>query len=403
MVVSIKDIFKLTGIFIISFCAVFVCTLFLNFNMDIAAVKEQITGEPVMRFYDAQVMTGKVVSAVSGGCLLITSVVMLFFYIKHYIDAHGKELGILKALGYSNLKIAGGFWVFGLSVFLGTAAGFAGSFLLMPTFYEVQNEDKILPEYAVHFHPILACLLVILPTAFFALLAVVYSYCKLKMPVLALLKGETAQGSRREGRKKEGSRKDSGRLEGSRRNGSRQHQAETDVPFLTQLRRSTVKQRAALVFFIAFASFCFSSMMQMSFGMKELASVMFAVMVVLIGIVLACVTLFIAITTVLRANTKTIAMLQVFGYSRRECSRSILGGYRPIAYIGFGIGTIYQYALLKMTVSVVFRDIENVPEYNFDVQAFVITLTAFAVIYELVMYCYTLQLGKLSLKEIMLE
>lgn len=361
MVVSIKDIFKLTGIFIISFCAVFVCTLFLNFNMDIAAVKEQITGEPVMRFYDAQVMTGKVVSAVSGGCLLITSVVMLFFYIKHYIDAHGKELGILKALGYSNLKIAGGFRVFGLSVFLGTAAGFAGSFLLMPTFYEVQNEDKILPEYTVHFHPILACLLVVLPTAFFALLAVVYSYCKLKMPVLALLKGET------------------------------------------QLRKSTVKQRTALVFFIAFASFCFSSMMQMSFGMKELASVMFAVMMVLIGIVLACVTLFLAITTVLRANTKTIAMLRVFGYSGRECSRSILGGYRPIAYIGFGIGTIYQYALLKIMVSVVFRDIENVPEYNFDVQAFWITLAAFAVIYELVMYCYTLRLGKISLKEIMLE
>ncbi len=414
MIVSIKDIFKLTGIFIVSCCAVFVCTLFLNFNMDIVAVKEQITAEPVMLFYNAQVMTGKVVSAVSGGCLLITSVIMLIFYIKHYIDVHGKELGILKALGYSNLKIAGGFWVFGLSVFLGTAAGFAGSFLLMPGFYRMQNEEKILPEYGISFHPVLAFYLVILPTVLFALLAVSYSYWKLKLPVLALLKGEVQKGSRRErGRGKAagkassryngGSRKENGRESGIQTADSRQLQTEPYQPFLTELRKSTVRQRAVLVFFTAFASFCFSAMMQMSFSMKELASIMCAVMVVAIGIILACVTLFLAVTTVIRANTKTIAMLRVFGYSRKECSRSILGGYRPIAYIGFGIGTIYQYALLKIMVSVVFRDIENVPEYNFDVQAFLITLAAFAAVYELVMHCYTIRMGKLSLKEIMLE
>lgn len=53
-----------------------------------------------MIFYNAQVSTAKVVCLVSGGCLLITSVVMLIFYSKHYIDSHKKELGILKALGY---------------------------------------------------------------------------------------------------------------------------------------------------------------------------------------------------------------------------------------------------------------------------------------------------------------
>lgn len=390
MIVSIKDIFKLTGIFIISFCAVFVCTLFLNFNMDIVAVKEQIVAEPAMVLYNAQVMTGKVVSAVSGGCLLITSVIMLFFYIKHYIDMHKKELGILKALGYSNLKIAGGFWVFGLSVFFGTAAGFGGSFLLMPTFYDIQNEDKLLPEFEVHFHPVLVLFLVILPTILFALLAVAYSYGKLKLPVLTLLRGELLKGRREKRRRKE---------EGSQS----AVRKEVYQPFLTELRKSTVKQRAALVFFIAFASFCFSSMMQMSFSMKELASIMFAIMVAAIGMILACVTLFLATTTVIRANTKTIAMLRVFGYSRKECGRSILGGYRPFAYIGFGIGTVYQYALLKITVSVIFADMENVPDYGFDVPVFLITLAVFAVIYELVMYYYTIRIGKLSLKEIMLE
>ena len=59
-----------------------------------------------MFFYNAQVSTAKVVCLVSGGCLLLTAIVMLLFYIKHYIDTHKKELGILKALGYSNIKIA---------------------------------------------------------------------------------------------------------------------------------------------------------------------------------------------------------------------------------------------------------------------------------------------------------
>ena len=119
MVVGIKDTVKLIGILVIAGCAVFVCTLFLNYNIDIAVMKGEITTEAGMAMYQAQVSTGKVVAAVSGGCLVLTSVVMLLFYIKNYIDTHSKELGILKALGYSGLKIAKHFWVFGLSVFVG--------------------------------------------------------------------------------------------------------------------------------------------------------------------------------------------------------------------------------------------------------------------------------------------
>jgi putative ABC transport system permease protein len=80
MVVGIKDAVKLIGISIISCCAVLVCTMFLNFNMDIASIKEEIVSEQVLIFYEAQVSTAKVVSMVSGGCLLITSVIMLIFY-----------------------------------------------------------------------------------------------------------------------------------------------------------------------------------------------------------------------------------------------------------------------------------------------------------------------------------
>ena len=83
--------------------------MFLNFYFDVRLSESEITSELSMIFYNAKVSTAKVVCLVSGGCLLLTSVVMLLFYIKHYIDAHKKELGILKALGYSNLKKLLGF------------------------------------------------------------------------------------------------------------------------------------------------------------------------------------------------------------------------------------------------------------------------------------------------------
>lgn len=377
MVVGFKDSFKMLGIIIMSACAVFVCTLFLNYNMDLKQIENLILPQQ-QGLFEALVMTGTVVSAVSGGCLLLTSVVMLCFYIKHYIDTHRRELGILKALGYSDLQISLGFWVFGLSVFLGTGLGYLGAHGIMPRFYEVQGEDKLLPEVTMHFHSELLFYLVLLPTIAFSLLSILYSCWKMGTPVLELLKGKSVEKCKLTNKN-------------------------SDLPFLKELRRNTLRQRKSLVFFIGFATFCYSAMMQMSCSMDELASVMMSVMVMMIGIVLACVTLFLAITTVVKANSKTIAMMKVFGYSMKECSGAILGGYRLVAYIGFIIGTVYQYVLLKTVVSVVFREIENVPEYGFDVPVCVITLISFIIFYELIMYGYSVRLGKVSVKEIMLE
>lgn len=376
--ISFKDVFKMIGIIIVSFCAVFVCTLFLNYNLDLAGIKDQMTVEPLKSFYDALVMTGKMVSALSGGCLLLTTVVLLCFYIGHYIDIHKKELGILKALGYSRIRIAKNFSVFGLSVFTGTALGFACAYLLMPKFYEMQNEEGLLPDMEIGFSPLLLFLLVILPACFFALLAIFYSYLKLKLPTLELLRDKTFAKVKTGGKN-------------------------SNLPFLQELKRNNLKQRKSLVFFITFAVFCFSAMMQMSFSMDELSSEMMAVMTMLIGITLACVTLFIATTSVIKAGGKTIAMMKVFGYDEKDCFHVVLGGYRPFAYLGFALGTGYQYGLLRIAVTIVFANVANVPDYRFDVKAMAVTLALFVVLYESVMYFYTKKMKVLSLKEIMLD
>ena len=347
MIVSIKDSVKLFGISIMTCCAVTVCNMFLNYYLDLTAIAGLIDNPYAQMFYDAQIMTSKVVCAVSGGCLAITTVVMLFFYIKHYIDSHSKEIGILKALGYSDFKIAKGFSVFGLSVFLGCFVGYLLSFALMPQFYELQNKDGYLPELSIGYHWILFVLLVIAPTLVFALIAVCNSLLKLRQPCVNLLKG--------------------------------------------------------MVFFIAFSSFCFSAMIQMSASMKDLSSEMMGLMMLIIGVVLAFTTLYIAVTTVIRSNQKNIAMMRVFGYDSADCKRSVLDGYRPAAYIGFIIGSVYQYALLRIMVDIVFSGVEGIPEYEFDFLMFFITLAVFIVVYEGVMFAYGQSMKKIPLKQIMNE
>ncbi len=382
MLIGIKEAIKLIGVSIIACCSVFVCTMFLNFYFDVQSIKSEITSELSMIFYNAQVSTAKVVCLVTGGCLLITSVVMLMFYIKHYIDTHKKELGILKALGYSDLRVAKNFWVFGMSALIGTAIGFGGAFLVMPWFYALQNEDKMLPEIAIHFHPSIFLYFVILPTVGFSLLAIGYARCKLKKPVLSLLKNDFQPSIKLKKQTEDKS---------------------GECSFVDDLKRNTLRSKKSLVFFIILASFCFSAMTQMSFSMKDLSSEMMGAMMLIIGLVLAFTTLFLAITTVIKGNTKTIAMMRVFGYSQKECCKAILGGYRPMSYIGFAIGTVYQYALLRIMVDIVFKGVEGVPVYKFDFPVMLISLVVFIIIYEILIYAYSEKIKKISIKEIMIE
>lgn len=379
MVVGIKDSLKLFGISVIACCAVFVCTLFLNYNADIVQIKDAIPTEAGMVMYHAQVSVGKVTGTVTGGCLVITAVIMLLFYVKNYIDTHGKELGILKALGYSDFSVAKHFYVFGLSVFAGCLTGFLAAFFYLPQFYKLQNAEKLFPAFPVRFHPLLTFLLVGAPALFFAAVAILYAYLRLGSPVLDLIK------ERQSGRTK---------IKAG---------TETSLPFLKDLKRNTLRSKKAPVFFVAFSAFCFSAMTQMAFSMKELSSETFSFMMITIGLILAFTTLFLSLSSVVKANAKTIAMMRVFGYRDRDCGNAILGGYRPFSYLGFAIGSVYQYLLLKIVVTFVFADVENMPEYHFDLPVFFLTLVLFILVYELILHGYSLKIKKLPVKSIMAD
>ena len=59
--------------------------------------------------------------------------------------------------------------------------------------------------------------------------------------------------------------------------------------------------------------------------------------------------------------------------------------------------------MLLLMVSVVFKDVGNMPEYSFDFKALIVTLALFVLVYELVMYMYSRSIKRLSVKSIMIE
>ena len=176
-----------------------------------------------------------------------------------------------------------------------------------------------------------------------------------------------------------------------------------ELSFLQSLKRATLRSKKVLAFFIAFSAFCFSAMVQMSISMIDLSSATFAWMIFMIGLILAFLSLLLSLSEVVKGNSKTVAMMRIMGYDNATCSKTVLGVYRPFACVGFIIGTLYQYGLLKLVMTFVFSNVENMPEYNFDWLNLLITLVSFVVIYEMIMLLFSLRIKKVSLKSVMAE
>ena len=288
------------------------------------------------------------------------------FYVGVYIDSRAQRLGVLKALGYSDGRLAAGFLAFGLSVFVGSAAGHGAGYAFSPIVYRLMS-DGLIP-LTLRYHTTLTVCLVLLPTALFAALAALCALVKLRRPALSLIRGKAE-------REKHG--KD-GRAERS---------------FLRDCMLKTPARSKLLTFFVAIAGFCYGTMLQMSRSMKELSSVTMGAVMLLIGVVLSVTAFALAMTSLTRA----------YGYSLSECGAAVFGGFRLFAYLGFAVGTVYQYGLLKLMTAVVFRGVAGMPAYTFDVKAFFVTFATFLVLYEAAIAFFTYRIGKTPLKNFIAE
>ncbi len=383
MLVGIRDGIKLVGISIVAFCAVFVCAFFLNFYVDVQTVENAVT-EQMRPLYEAQLATARFTCAITGGFLAVVAAVMLAFYIKLYVDGNGERIGILKALGYSDGRLALGFWVFGLSVLIGATAGLCVGYASMPAIYKQLTIDG-LPNVPVRFNAWLPIALVIAPTALLTASACLYAYFYVRKPVMRLLRGRTDITKKSDKHKK------------SSRTISK------DGRFLLQMCFAVLRSKKASVFFVAFSCFCFSAMVQMGASMYDMDSGTMGLMILLIGVTLAAVSMIMAVTTVVNGNAASIALMRAFGYSDGQCALSVLGGYTPFALIGFIVGTAYQYGLLRIMVDLLFADVAEMPAYSYDVALTFIVFAVFAAAYAAVMGVYAVRLKRISIKAIMLE
>lgn len=373
MIIRLKDLVKLLGISIVTFCAVFVCTFFLNFYWDVINLPH--VPADLLPLYNAQLAIAQFTAGISGGFMAVIAVIMLLFYIRLYINQHTRELGILQAMGYSNWQIARQFWVFGGSVLLGTTLGYGCGHLIMPYIYDNLLING-LPKVAITFHPTLLVVLVILPTLLYAGLACLFAGLTLRQPVSDLLRGGVANL----------------KVKPDRHTKARS--------FLREMQSKCVSTKKSLTFFVVFGVFCFAAMVQMAFSMwRQLDTGSMGLIILLIGLVLAGVCLLLALTALVNANTTNLTLMRAFGYYWSECTWAIFGGFLPWLLLGFATGTVYQYGLLTLMVNLIFRNVANMPRYTFDVPLLFITFATLLVILAIIVASYAIRLKRTTLKQ----
>lgn len=375
MIVGIKDGLKLFGVAIVCACAVFVCTFFLNYYLDCLAL-ENIPAESVA-LYEAQQLSAKVTCLITGGVLAVIAVFLIAFYTGLFIEERSKIIGALKALGYPNGRIALWFWTFGLSVLVGTGLGHGLGYAFAPVIYSSMSDGFL--EVTLHYHFELTAGLVLAPTVIFSLLAMLCAYLKLRVPAMTLLRGRAEKAK-------------TGKAKGS------------DRSFLWETFFRTPATHKALAFFVALAGFCYAAMIQMSWSMTELNdSVTMGIVMLVIGLVLAATTFLLAMTSLTRGNAKTVSLMKAYGYNFWEYGNAVFGGFRLFGYIGFAVGTVYQYGLLRLMVDLVFNSVETMPEYSFNVPCFFIALASFLVVYELAVLYFNYRVGKENVRKFVTE
>lgn len=372
MIISLKDSLKFLGVSIVCFCAVFVCTFFLNYYIDVLPLKDSVS-EQLLPLYTAQLATAKMTCAITGGFLSVIAAVMLIFYIKLYIDGHRTDIGTLKALGYSAFSIAKSFSLFGVGVLFGCGLGFAAGWACIPAIYRSLTISG-LPQPKATFHTSLLILLVVVPAVIFTFISFLYAALRLQRPVLELMRGENPKEKSVKGTK------------------------DKDRPFLKEMSLSTLKAKKMLVFFTAFSCFCFSAMVQMGLSMEDLVDGTMGMMILAIGLVLAVVSMFMAMTSLIKNNVKNSALMKAMGFSKRERFIAIFSGFIPFCVLGFAVGTVYQFGLLWLMVNLIFKDVGEVPEYSFNLPVFFITMALFLICYGAVFALYLHKSNRVTIK-----
>lgn len=264
--ITLRDVMKSVENILIVMCAVFVCTVFLNYRLDLLASGGAALDPVTAAIYDGKVGMSTMMILLCAGVLGSLAALMLVFSVGRFVEKNKASMGVLKALGYGRAAIALRFAKFGLCIFVGAAAGCALGYAFSPLMYSIMNEDLF--EFALTFHYEIILFLVVLPTALFSLIAVAAALVKLRKPPLAMISGEKA-----------------GKYGAV--NAAWQRKV-SSAEFPKVLRRSMLLSSLLLIFFVGFASFAFSAQLQIAFVVRDLGSdIFFSVLMTVLAFVMA--------------------------------------------------------------------------------------------------------------------
>lgn len=112
--VNVKESLKQISVMILAFGAIFICTVFVNYSIDLKSVEPFIDTPQAQAVYDALTTQNKITVAAAGGMLGAVTLLVLLFSIAQFINESSAELGVMKALGYSENRIALEFSKFGM-------------------------------------------------------------------------------------------------------------------------------------------------------------------------------------------------------------------------------------------------------------------------------------------------
>ena len=172
--------------------------------------------------------------------------------------------------------------------------------------------------------------------------------------------------------------------------------------FLKELSSSLIWGRKSILFFVVFGSMCFAAMVQLSFGLRDYTDDIIQTMMIMIGLILSFSILFLSLGIVVSESRETLALMKAFGYTDRECQSHILAPYRFWAYLGFALGTVYQYGIMEILIGVIKDTVPEKIEHHFDGNVCFWTLISFAVVYESLFYLSNRKLQKQTIKEVLL-
>lgn len=128
--------------------------------------------------------------------------------------------------------------------------------------------------------------------------------------------------------------------------------------------------------------------------------ILLSVFFLITGIIIGVTILVLSMRSVVENYKKYIAIMKINGYTEKECSGTVLKGFRTVSLIGYLISVPYTLVLCKIMFSLISKGAIMYFPVEINVWALLICLVGTAVVTELIINLFALRLRRIAFREI---